>query len=163
MLTLLYRSDAVSLLPFSALADICVRSSAKNRRLDITGFLIEHEGTFLQVLEGEPKAVNELFDRISHDERHCNMAVLGRWERTGRSFGFWAMNFGPLDDPSFWQGEFADLRDGDAFRRKSSDADTALAVLCRAYAFAGMVAGSDPVIGGFVMGYPRALSGPAGV
>ncbi|QCG96001.1 BLUF domain-containing protein [Azospirillum sp. TSA2s] len=163
MLTLLYRSDAVSLLPFSALADICVRSSTNNRRLGITGFLIEHEGTFLQVLEGEPKAVNELFHRISHDERHCNMAVLGRWERKGRSFGFWAMNFGPLDDPSFWQGEFADLRDGDAFRRKSSDADTALAVLCRAYAFASMVAGADPVIGGFVMGYPRALPGPVTV
>ncbi|MFS2013010.1 BLUF domain-containing protein [Azospirillum sp. CT11-132] len=163
MLTLLYRSDAVSLLPFSALADICVRSSTNNRRLGITGFLIEHEGTFLQVLEGEPKAVNELFHRISHDERHCNMAVLGRWERKGRSFGFWAMNFGPLDDPSFWQGEFADLRDGDAFRRKSSDADTALAVLCRAYAFASIVAGADPVIGGFVMGYPRALPGPVTV
>ncbi|WP_109156487.1 MULTISPECIES: BLUF domain-containing protein [unclassified Azospirillum] len=163
MLTLLYRSDAVSLLPFSALADICVRSSTNNRRLGITGFLIEHEGTFLQVLEGEPKAVNELFHRISHDERHCNMAVLGRWERKGRSFGFWAMNFGPLDDPSFWQGEFADLRDGDAFRRKSSDADTALAVLCRAYAFASIVAGADPVIGGFVMGYPRALQGPVTV
>ena len=163
MLTLLYRSDAVSLLPFSALADICVRSSTNNRRLGITGFLIEHEGTFLQVLEGEPKAVNELFHRISHDARHCNMAVLGRWERKGRSFGFWAMNFGPLDDPSFWQGEFAHLRDGDAFRRKSSDADTALAVLCRAYAFASIVAGADPVIGGFVMGYPRALPGPVTV
>jgi hypothetical protein len=73
------------------------------------------------------------------------------------------MNFGPLDDPSFWQGEFADLRDGDAFRRKSSDADTALAVLCRAYAFASIVAGADPVIGGFVMGYPRALPGPVTV
>lgn len=158
MLTLLYRSDAVALLPFSALADICVRSSTKNRHLGVTGFLVEHEGTFLQVLEGEPDAVNGLFGRIAHDERHCNMAVLGRWERPERAFGFWAMNFGPLDDPAFWQGEFAELRDGAAFRSRSCDAETALAVLCRAYVFAGTVAGTDPVIRGFVMGYPPATS-----
>lgn len=163
MLALLYRSDAVSLLPFSALADICVRSSANNRRLGVTGFLVEHEGTFLQVLEGEAEAVNGLFERIAKDERHRNLAVLGRWEQRGRSFGFWAMNFGPLDDPTFWQGEFAELRDGKAFRRKSGDADTALAVLCRAYAFASMVTGSDPVIGGFVMGYPAPTQQPATV
>lgn len=156
MLTLLYRSDAVALLPFSALADICVRSSANNRRLGVTGFLIEHEGTFLQVLEGEADDVVDLFARISRDERHRNLAVLGRWEQPERSFGFWAMNFGPLDNPDFWDGEFAGLRSGDAFRRKSCDPETALAVLCRAYAFAGKVAGSDPVIGDFVMGmsYP---------
>ncbi|MBY6265264.1 BLUF domain-containing protein [Azospirillum sp. 412522] len=152
MLTLLYRSDAVSLLPFSALADICVRSSTNNRRLGITGFLVEHEGTFLQVLEGEAEAINRLFARISKDERHYNMAVLGRWERPGRSFGFWAMNFGPLDNPSFWQGRFADLRDGEAFRLRSGDAETAMAVLCQAYVFAGTVAGADPVIGDFVIG-----------
>ncbi|AWB06638.1 hypothetical protein A6A40_16345 (plasmid) [Azospirillum humicireducens] len=152
MLTLLYRSDAVALLPFSALADICVRSSSNNRRLGVTGFLIEHEGTFLQVLEGEADAVGTLFDSISRDTRHRNLAVLGRWERQERSFGFWAMNFGPLDNPDFWVGEFASLRQGEAFRRKSGDAETALAVLCRAYAFASKVADSDPVIGDFVMG-----------
>ncbi|WP_244433552.1 BLUF domain-containing protein [Azospirillum sp. B506] len=154
MLSLLYRSDALPLLPFSALADICVRSYTNNRRLDVTGFLVEHEGTFLQVLEGEPDTVTRLFECISHDERHRNIAVLRQWERPGRVFGFWAMNFGPLDDPSFWQGEFAELRDGAAFRHKSGDAETALAVLCRAYVFAGTVAGTDPVIRGFVMGYP---------
>ncbi|CAO3436320.1 BLUF domain-containing protein [Azospirillum endophyticum] len=156
MLTLLYRSDAVSLLPFSALADICMQSSLNNRNLGVTGFLMEHEGTFLQVLEGETETVDGLFARISRDARHRNLSALARWERPGRSFGFWAMNFGPLDDPSFWQGDFACLRDGEAFRRKSSDAETALALLCHAYVFASKVAVSDPVIGGFVMGYPSA-------
>ncbi|MBK1841906.1 BLUF domain-containing protein [Azospirillum sp. YIM B02556] len=156
MLTLLYRSDAVSLLPFSALADICMRSSVNNRRLDVTGFLMEHEGIFLQVLEGEAETVAGLFARISQDKRHGNLAVLGRRERPGRSFGFWAMNFGPLDDPTFWHGDFSDLRDGEAFRRKSCDAETALALLCHAYVFASKVAVSDPVVGGFVMGYHSA-------
>ena len=91
MLTLLYRSDAVALLPFSALADICMRSSYNNRHLGVTGFLIEHEGTFLQVLEGEADAVGILFARISSDRRHQNLAMLGRWEQPERSFGFWAM------------------------------------------------------------------------
>ncbi|CAO3453803.1 BLUF domain-containing protein [Azospirillum sp.] len=163
MLTLLYRSDAVALLPFSALADICVRSSSNNRRLGVTGFLIEHEGTFLQVLEGEADAVGTLFASISSDTRHRNLAVLGRWEQPERSFGFWAMNFGPLDDPDFWDGEFAPLRDPQAFRRRSCDPETALAVLCRAYAFAGKVAGADPVIGDFVMGLSRPVRQPVSV
>lgn len=152
MLTLLYRSDAVSLLPFSALADICVRSSAKNRRLGITGFLIEHEGTFLQVLEGEAEAVNELFHRISHDERHCNMAVLGRWERKGRSFGFWAMNFGPLDTPTFWQAVFGSPVRTEEFRRRSHDADFALDVLARAYMHACIAADVDAATRDLVRG-----------
>lgn len=163
MLTLLYRSDAVALLPFSALADICVRSSSNNRRLGVTGFLIEHEGTFLQVLEGEADAVGPLFARISSDTRHRNLAMLGRWEQPERSFGFWAMNFGPLDDPDFWDDEFASLRDAQTFRRRSCDPETALAVLCRAYAFAGKVAGADPVIGDFVMGLSRPVRQPIGV
>ncbi|AWU96661.1 BLUF domain-containing protein [Azospirillum ramasamyi] len=162
MLTLLYRSDAVALLPFSALADICMRSSYNNRHLGVTGFLIEHEGTFLQVLEGEADAVGILFARISSDRRHQNLAMLGRWEQPERSFGFWAMNFGPLDNPDFWDGEFASLRRGEDFRRKSCDPETALAVLCRAYAFAGKVARADPVIGDFVMGPSRALRRSAG-
>ncbi|MFP5514515.1 MAG: BLUF domain-containing protein, partial [Alphaproteobacteria bacterium] len=129
----------------------------------ITGFLIEHQGTFLQVLEGEGETVSDLFARICRDTRHRNLAVLGRWERTERSFGFWAMNFGPLDNPDFWDGDFSPLRQGEAFRRKSCDPETALAVLCRAYAFASKVAGCDPVIGDFVMGFSPPARRPVSV
>lgn len=152
MFTLLYRSDAIALLPFSALADICVRSGVKNRRLGITGFLVEHEGTFIQVLEGEEKAVDGLYLSIARDQRHRNLTVLEYGERPGRSFGFWAMNFGPLDDQAFWEGDFAPLYDAGTFRRRSYDRETALAVLCRAYDFAGRVAGSDPMLGEVVTG-----------
>lgn len=152
MFTLLYRSDAVALLPFSALADICIKSAARNRRLGITGFLVEHEGTFLQVLEGEETAVNDLYITLTRDPRHRNLTVLGFGERPGRSFGFWAMNFGPLDDPAFWDGEFASLRDAGTFRQSSYDPETAFAVLRRAYEFAGRVAGSDPVLHDVVTG-----------
>lgn len=159
MLTIVYRSEAIDRLPYSALADICLFSARKNCEQGITGFLVEFGGIFLQVLEGEAELVDRLFARIVDDPRHRDVTPLLRETSGGPpEFGFWAMNFGPLDDPAFWQGEFAELRDGAAFRRSSGDAETALAVLCRAYVFAGTVAGTDPVIRGFVMGYPPATS-----
>ncbi|WP_109111164.1 BLUF domain-containing protein [Azospirillum sp. TSO35-2] len=153
MMTLLYRSDAVALLPFSALADICVTSARANRRLGITGFLVERDGVFLQVLEGEAGVVEPLFARIAVDPRHCNVTVIDRKVGgPGRLFGFWAMNVGPLDNPSLLSGSLEPLRDAAAFRRGIADADTALAVLTRAYAFARKVAVTNPVIGDFMMG-----------
>ncbi|MBP2298956.1 BLUF domain-containing protein [Azospirillum picis] len=153
MKTLLYRSDAVALLPFSALADICVRSARKNRTLGITGFLVEHEGTFLQILEGESDAVLALFERIEADTRHTNVTVtLCHDSGPDRSFGFWAMNVGPLDDPSFWTGDFAGLRRAGEFRSRSRDPDVALAVLRRAYEFAVTLAGKNEVIANFIRG-----------
>jgi len=153
MLTLVYRSDAAVRLPHAVLSDLCLQSAAKNRRLGITGFLVEHEGTFLQVLEGEPRAVERLFDRIVTDGRHQNVSILSHeLSRDERTFGFWSMNFGPLSDPDFWTGEFADFRERKDFRIKSHSADFALRVLARAYTHACILADADPEIGDYVRG-----------
>ncbi|CAO3438826.1 BLUF domain-containing protein [Azospirillum doebereinerae] len=159
MLTLVYRSDAAVLLPQSALSDLCFQSAAKNLRLGITGFLVEHEGTFLQVLEGKPPDVDRLFDRIVTDARHQNVSILSHEiSQDQRIFGFWSMNFGPLNDPDFWVGEFANFQGRAAFRIKSHSADFALRVLSRAYTHACVVADADPVVGAFVRGKHPALA-----
>lgn len=153
MLTIMYRSEAVALLPFSELTRICIDSAHKNRGLGITGFLIEFEGIFLQVLEGEPDAVGTLYDRIGADPRHRNVELLLREVGdTGRSFGFWAMNFGPLNDEDFWRGVFGKPMGRAEFALRSHDPDFALEVLSRAYLHACAVADINPSVRDFVHG-----------
>lgn len=153
MLTIMYRSEAVALLPFTDLTNICIASAHKNRALGITGFLIEFEGIFLQVLEGEPEAVDALYARICRDTRHRNVELLLREVGdAGRSFGFWAMNFGPLNDDDFWRGVFGSPMDRHEFARRSHDPDFALEVLSRAYLHACTVADINPSVRDFVHG-----------
>ncbi|NYZ11768.1 BLUF domain-containing protein [Azospirillum sp. RWY-5-1] len=153
MLTIMYRSEAATLLPFSELTQICLTSAHKNRALGITGFLIEFDGIFLQVLEGESDAVDRLYDRIRADPRHRNVELLLREAGdTGRSFGFWAMNFGPLNDHDFWRGVFGRPMGLPEFARRSHDPDFALEVLSRAYLHACTVADINPSVRDFVHG-----------
>lgn len=163
MLTILYRSDAVALLPFSELMTICIDSARPNRTLGITGFLVEHEGTFLQVLEGEEEAVDALYTRIREDTRHRNVELLLREHSgTGRSFGFWAMNVGPLNDSAFRRAVLDTPMDAVEFARRSHGAAFALDILSRAYVHACAVAGSDPMVSHFLRGNADAVHGSAG-
>lgn len=153
MLTIVYRSEAVDRLSYGALADICLFSARKNRKLGVTGFLVEFEGIFLQVLEGEPDVVEQLFTRIAADTRHVNVEVLLRETTVGQpNFGFWAMNFGPLDTPTFWQAVFGAPVRIEEFQRRSHDADFALSVLARAYMHACITADVDPATRELVRG-----------
>lgn len=153
MLTVVYRSEAMSLLPFSALADICLLSAKKNQRLGITGFLVEFEGIFLQVLEGEREKVNALYRQISADPRHHNVELLACDQTDARpNFGFWAMNFGPLNNAMFWNAVLGPKMGAEEFRQRSHDPEFALEVLSRAYIHACTIADVDPVFRDFVIG-----------
>ena len=153
MLTIAYRSEAIDRLPYSALADICLFSARKNRELGVTGFLVEFEGIFLQVLEGEAEVVEPLYARIAADPRHRNVELLLRETSAGQpNFGFWAMNFGPLDTPTFWQAVFGSPIRIEEFRRRSHDADFALDVLARAYMHACIAADVDAATRDLVRG-----------
>ncbi len=43
---------------------------ANNSQLGITGILLYDNGSFFQVLEGEPSVVQSLYDKIGADNRH---------------------------------------------------------------------------------------------
>ncbi|WP_431862626.1 BLUF domain-containing protein [Azospirillum sp.] len=132
MLSIVYRSVATRHLPATELIELCITSAEKNARSDITGFLVQYDGVFLQVLEGQGPILEPLIETIRADDRHTGFNVLCR-DDAARSlnFGFWSMNIGPLDD--------ADMRrivlaDGAAdFAGRSLDPDYALTVLTRAY------------------------------
>jgi len=68
------------------------RSSAHhNERLGITGLLLYSSGSFLQLIEGEERAVINTFNRIERDPRHTDITVVDWQFIVDRRFGQWGM------------------------------------------------------------------------
>jgi hypothetical protein len=93
MLQLVYTSAATRRFDEAALATLLERARARNHALGITGMLLHHQGTFLQVLEGPEAAVEALYAKIGADPRHKNAMVLQRRTIEERDFGDWEMGF----------------------------------------------------------------------
>ena len=74
-------------------AQILEFSQHKNRLLNVTGALLFHDERWLQVLEGESRAVEDLFDTIRQDPRHENVVHQGTIPITERRFADWSMAF----------------------------------------------------------------------
>lgn len=90
---LVYVSTAKNLLHDRELVDILESSRANNARDGIGGMLVYHDGSFLQILEGPPPAVDAAYIRIKGDPRHSNLIPLRRRTVVERSFGEWSMGF----------------------------------------------------------------------
>lgn len=88
LLRLFYTSSAVARLGARELA---LASEERNREAGITGVLLRVDDTYLQVIEGDPAAVGETFERICCDLRHRNLALLEIEPADERIFGDWSM------------------------------------------------------------------------
>jgi len=75
------------------LTELLRKSRETNERLGLTGMLLYSDGSFFQVLEGEPAAVDQLCEKIFRDERHRQCTVIIREPIARRSFGDWSMGF----------------------------------------------------------------------
>lgn len=86
LLQLTYVSGAT--IPFSAdeFADFLTNAREKNSANEITGILLYHEGSFLQVIEGPAGAVERRFQQIQEDPRHSRILVLQRIKILNREF-----------------------------------------------------------------------------
>jgi hypothetical protein len=73
------------------LDDILKTSRSNNPKNGITGNLIFHSDLFLQILEGPPEAINNLYDRILSDSRHGDIVKLRDSEFPRRLYASWAM------------------------------------------------------------------------
>jgi hypothetical protein len=67
-----------------------VRHNAAN---DVTGMLLYYSGNFMQVLEGEETAIDEVMSRISADDRHQDIMEISRKTISSRDFSEWSMGF----------------------------------------------------------------------
>jgi hypothetical protein len=93
LIQLIYASAAAKPFTPAELRELLRLARLKNERLDITGMLLYHEGSFLQVLEGPVSAVNPLLDTIELDRRHNKVMLLLRREIDARNFADWKMGF----------------------------------------------------------------------
>ncbi len=69
-----------------------------NRRLDVTGMLVQSDGHFAQVLEGRPEVVSGLLEKIRLDRRHRDVRVLLQEDVSRRQFANWGMGLVRRDD-----------------------------------------------------------------
>jgi hypothetical protein len=92
-----YVSAARTLLDPLQLGEILSVARRNNAQLGVTGILLYHQGSFMQVLEGAEDALSTLFERICRDPRHTRIVKLRERAITTRGFGAWSMGFVSLD------------------------------------------------------------------
>ncbi|GAW41967.1 Sensors of blue-light using FAD [Brevundimonas sp. SH203] len=73
------------------LVDIIGVSDQNNRRDQLTGVLLRHDGRFFQVLEGARVDLDRTLARVRSDGRHADMKVLSDHAVEARMFPDWAM------------------------------------------------------------------------
>jgi acylphosphatase len=88
-----YLSTSVGLLVETDLVDILRKSRANNARLGVTGVLLYVNGSIIQVLEGEQKAVESLYRRIEQDPRHTAVTRVLNKPISQHLFGEWSMGY----------------------------------------------------------------------
>ena len=101
LVRLLYVSQPVGPITTTMTTLILEKSTAHNKKENITGVLCQGSGLWLQVLEGERSQVNLLYARIMSDRNHHNVELLSMEEISQRRFGQWSMALVYLskDDP----------------------------------------------------------------
>ena len=101
LVRLLYVSQSVGPITTTVTTSILEKSSANNKKLNITGVLCQGSGLWMQVLEGERTRVNTLYSQIMADRHHQNVQLLSIEEIESRRFGQWSMALVYLskDDP----------------------------------------------------------------
>ena len=91
---IVYTSSARQEFAVADLKKLLLGARMRNNAVGVTGMLVFHDGTFLQALEGENRAVNEIFASIQNDPRHGDLTVLHRGPGPEqRVFGEWSMGF----------------------------------------------------------------------
>lgn len=98
MYQLVYSSKATTSLSQSSVDDILEKARKNNQQSAITGFLLFDGASFLQLLEGEERAVTDLFERISLDERHNKVEALIQDRARTRLFSNWSMAYAVVDE-----------------------------------------------------------------
>ena len=92
MSRLIYKSVAKEeILESSALIKLADQAAEKNREFGITGLLVLTGEQFLQVLEGPPRFLNQLYRKIVLDDRHTDVELISYEPVPRRMFSEWDM------------------------------------------------------------------------
>ncbi len=92
---IIYISAACEPFDEVSIAELLQLARTNNAQRDISGLLVFHEGSFIQVLEGAKSAVKDTFAKIGTDPRHRDVQVLWEGPVEERSFESWSMGYKP--------------------------------------------------------------------
>lgn len=98
MVRISYVSKVAEDFGITELGNILRVSQLNNRQDDITGMLIYHHDTVLQILEGPEENVRKCYNRIRLDPRHSNIQPLDKRPVNNRAFTDWSMGIADLED-----------------------------------------------------------------
>ena len=90
---IVYASAASRAYSAPELERLVAKARESNSQAGITGMLVFHEQSFLQLIEGPGPALNSLFARLRGDPGHREVVLLLRERIAARTFGAWAMGF----------------------------------------------------------------------
>ena len=93
MIQLIYASAATKPFTPEALKLLLAKARARNATFGVTGMLLYHTGSFLQVLEGPEAGVDRILGSILKDPRHTTARTLSRATIATREFEAWSMGF----------------------------------------------------------------------
>jgi uncharacterized Fe-S cluster-containing MiaB family protein len=93
MLQIIYASAATKPFTRGDLVELLKVARSRNTAADVSGMLLYHSGSFLQVLEGPEKNVEELYARIQQDPRHTRCLLVLRETIQKKEFENWSMGF----------------------------------------------------------------------
>jgi hypothetical protein len=91
MQQLIYASAAVKLFRASDLYDLLATARKFNADHDISGMMIYHARSILQVLEGPEENLADLFIKIRRDPRHTALRLIARSAVEKKEFECWSM------------------------------------------------------------------------
>jgi hypothetical protein len=92
---IIYASVAAQDFGAPQLAELLQKARTANERLGLTGMLLhtDSDGSFFQVLEGEPSAIDQLLQKLRLDKRHSHLTLIIREPIAERAFAGWTMGF----------------------------------------------------------------------
>jgi len=98
MYQLNYHSKSVPGLELEDLENILETAITANSACNISGCLVYHKGSFVQILEGNKKDVLDTFDKIKNDARHSLITLLWENQVDSRCFSEWHMAYHRPED-----------------------------------------------------------------
>ena len=92
----IYGSESAVDLSDEQIGVLLERARRMNQAANITGILLLIEGSFFQILEGDPQAVDQLYSKIARDPRHRRVVKLIEEPIRERDFQDWSMGLARL-------------------------------------------------------------------
>jgi uncharacterized membrane protein (DUF373 family) len=105
MIQISYISAATEPMSTQALLGLLQSCRENNASKGVTGMLLYGNATFLQVLEGEERTIDDLIERIRKDPRHTDLQILHRATIERRQYSDWSMGFKRVSDKELRQVE----------------------------------------------------------